>query len=64
MDKNYRFYAKGEINMNIVYVVIATIVCLGLLLAVFMIAYNIYINFKEQREFDIEYRKEQERKGK
>lgn len=50
--------------MNIVYGVIATIVCLGLLLAVFMIVYNIYMNFKEQREFDIEYRKEQERKGK
>jgi len=64
MDKNYRFHAKGGINMNIVYGVIATIVCLGLLLAVFMIAYNIYSNFKEQREFDIEYRKEQERKGK
>jgi len=64
MDKNYRFHAKGGINMNIVYVVVATIVCLGLLLAVFMIAYNIYMNFKEQREFDIEYRKEQERKGK
>jgi hypothetical protein len=64
MDKNYRFHAKGRINMNIVYGVIATIVCLGLLLAVFMIAYNIYMNFKEQREFDIEYRKNQERKGK
>lgn len=50
--------------MNIVYIAIATIVCLGLLLAVFMIAYNIYMNFKEQREFDIEYRKNQERKGK
>jgi hypothetical protein len=47
-----------------VYGLIATIVCLGLLLAVFMIAYNIYSQFKEQREFDIEYRKEQERKGK
>ena len=64
MDKNYRFHAKGGINMNIVYAVIATIVCLGLLLAVFMIAYNIYMNFKEQKEFDIEYRKNQERKGK
>ena len=50
--------------MNMVYGVVAVIVCLGLLLAVFMIAYNIYRNFKEQREFDIEYRKEQERKGK
>jgi hypothetical protein len=47
-----------------VYGVVAVIVCLGLLLAVFMIAYDIYRNFKEQREFDIEYRKEQERKGK
>ena len=64
MDKNYRFHAKGRINMNIVYGVIATIVVIGLLLAVFMIAYNIYMNFKEQREFDIEYRKNQERKGK
>ena len=64
MDKNYRIHAKGRINMNIVYAVVATIVCIGLLLAVFMIAYNIYRNFKEQREFDIEYRKEQERKGK
>ena len=64
MDSYHRIYAKGGINMNIVYAVIATIVCLGLLLAVFMIAYNIYMNFKEQREFDIEYRKNQERKGK
>jgi len=50
--------------MGIVYGIIATIIVLGLLLAVFMIAYNIYIQFKEQKEFDIEYRKEQERKGK
>ena len=50
--------------MSIFYGVVATIVVLGLLLAVFMIAYNIYMNFKEQREFDIEYRKNQERKGK
>jgi len=50
--------------MNTVYGVIATIVVFGLLLAVFMIAYNIYMNFKEQRQFDIEYRKNQERKGK
>lgn len=50
--------------MNIVYGVIATIVVIGLLLAVFMISYNIYMNFKEQKEFDIEYRKNQERKGK
>ena len=50
--------------MNIVYAVVATIVCLGLLLAVFMIAYDIYRHFKEEKEFDIEYRKEQERKGK
>ena len=50
--------------MNIVYGVIATIVCLGLLLAVFMIAYNVYIQFKEEKEFDDRYRKEQERKGK
>jgi hypothetical protein len=50
--------------MNMVYGVVAVIVCLGLLLAVFMIAYEIYSQFKEQREFDIEYRKEQERKGK
>ena len=41
-----------------------TIVFLGLLFAVSMAAYNIYIRFKEQKEFDIEYRKEQERKGK
>ena len=64
MDKNYRIHAKGGISMNIIYGVVATIVSLGLLLAVFMIAYNIYMNFKEQREFDIEYRKNQERKGK
>jgi hypothetical protein len=64
MDKNYRFHTKGRINMNIVYGVIATIVCLGLLLAVFMIAYNVYIQFKEEKEFDERYRKEQERKGK
>ena len=50
--------------MNIVYVIIATVVFLGLLIAVFMVAYNIYIKFKEEKEFDIEYRKEQERKGK
>jgi len=50
--------------MGIVYGIVATIIVLGLLLAVFMIAYNIYIQFKEQKEFDIEYRKEQERKGK
>jgi len=50
--------------MNIVYGVIATIVVLGLLLAVFMIAYDIYRHFKEEREFDKRYRKEQERKGK
>ena len=64
MDKNYRFHAEGGINMNIVYGVIATIVVLGLLLAVFMIAYDIYIHFKEEKEFDKRYRKEQERKGK
>jgi hypothetical protein len=50
--------------MNIVYGIIATIVFLGLLLTVFMAAYNIYIQFKERKEFDIEYRKEQERIGK
>ncbi len=49
--------------MNIVYGVIATIVVLGLLLAVFMIAYDIYRHFKEEKEFDERYRKEQERKG-
>ena len=64
MDKNYRFHAKRGINMNIVYGVIATIVVLGLLLAVFMIAYEIYRHFKEEKEFDERYRKEQERKGK
>ena len=46
------------------YTITMTIVFLGLLFAVFMTAYNIYIKFKEQKEFDIEYRKEQERKGK
>lgn len=50
--------------MNIIYGIIATIAVIGLLLAVFMTAYNIYIKFKEEKEFDIEYRKEQERKGK
>ena len=50
--------------MNIVYGIIATIVFLGLLLTVFMAVYNIYIQFKERKEFDIEYRKEQERIGK
>jgi len=50
--------------MSIFYGIVMTIVFLGLLLAVFMTAYNIYINHKEQKEFDIEYRKEQERKGK
>ena len=47
--------------MNTVYGVIATIIVLGLLLAVFMIAYDIYRHFKEEKEFDIEYRKEQEK---
>ena len=64
MDKNYRIHAKGGISMNIVYGIVAVIVVLGLLLAVFMIAYDIYRHFKEEKEFDIEYRKEQERKGK
>jgi Tfp pilus assembly protein PilE len=50
--------------MNVMYQMVAVIVVLGLLLAVFMTAYNIYIQFKEEKEFDIEYRKEQERKGK
>ena len=50
--------------MNIIYGIISTIIVIGLLLAIFITAYNIYIKFKEQKEFDIEYRKEQERKGK
>jgi hypothetical protein len=50
--------------MSIFYGVVMTIVVLGLLFAVLMAAYNIYIKFKEEKEFDIEYRKEQERKGK
>jgi len=64
MEKNHRVHAKRGISMNIVYGVIATIVVLGLLLAVFMIAYDIYRHFKEEKEFDKRYRKEQERKGK
>lgn len=64
MDKNYRYHAKGGISMNVMYQMVAVIVVLGLLLAVFMTAYNIYIQIKEEKEFDIEYRKEQERKGK
>ena len=50
--------------MNMFYGIVMTIVFLGLLFAVLMSAYNIYIKFKEQKKFDIEYRKEQERKGK
>ena len=50
--------------MSIFYGVVMTIVFLGLLFTVLMAAYNIYIKFKEEKEFDIEYRKEQERKGK
>jgi hypothetical protein len=50
--------------MNVMYGIVSTVVVIGLLLAVFMTAYNIYIKFKEEKEFDIEYRKEQERKGK
>ena len=50
--------------MSIFYGIVMTIVFLGLLFAVLMSAYNIYMNYKEQKEFDIEYRKEQERKGK
>lgn len=46
------------------YTITMTIIFLGLLFAVFMTAYNIYMNHKEQVKFDIEYRKEQERKGK
>lgn len=50
--------------MNIIYAIVLTIIVLILLCAVFMTAYNIYIQFKEDKEFDEEYRKEQQRKGK
>lgn len=50
--------------MNIMYGIVATVVVLGLLLAVFMIAYNVYTQLKEDNEFDKRYKEEQERKGK